>query len=212
LIQLESSNLTPLKYALESSDIKKPKEPIINYSRITGQENITSDSEKYIKILELSQDIQRILDWMEDYSTMILVGLFIYGIIMIGMYFVFAGRRSSNEKVQNHLPVEIFHHKTSQSEADDGNESESVPFLVIKENSQSSRIGPVKKLDYCIIPGFELQKSRNSIKNIEEFRKISDVSVFSHNHKAESLEVQTENINMKMSPNIEHSTKYKFSK
>lgn len=211
MIQLESSNLTPLKYALESSDIKKPKEPIINYSRITGQENITSDSEKYIKILELSQDIQRILDWMEDYSTMILIVLFIYGVIMIGMYFVFAGR-SSNEKVQYHPPVQIIHHETPQSEADEGNESESVPFPVIKENPQSSRIGPIKKLDNCIIPGFELQKSRNSIENIEEFRKISDVSVFSHNHKTESLEVQTENINMKMSPNIEHSTKFKFSK
>lgn len=204
---MEGNRMIPSKYALDGPDSKNAEEPIIKSSRIIGQESITEDSEEYMKILELSRDIQRILNWMEDYLTIILVGLLMYGVLMMGVYFVFTKKIQSVQLVEI-PPVQIIHHETEENEDNNSHKSDTIPVSLHK-NPLSTRLRPSDKLDTSI-PNLELDISRNSIEE-EDIRKISDVSVFTHNNMTGCLEVDNKSRNQKMSPDIDQITKFKFS-
>lgn len=82
VIQIETKHDVDPDKALDG-----PKNPIKEdppEEIITGPKNNTIDPHKYTKILELIYQSEEILNWIDEYSTIILVSLFSYTFMVLG--------------------------------------------------------------------------------------------------------------------------------
>ena len=213
---MESNNIIPVKYALDGpSGIKSPEEPIINKDIIIGSENTAEHTIKKMNIDNLEsvlKAVNTLIDLLDTNTSTLLWSIIGYCLCVPAIVY-FVNRRKKNipknyPPVQNIQQLHQIHNEPTHSEISQSHESEAI--RIYQKMPKSSRLHPLEKLDPNI-PSLDLDRSRKSDEQDEQQRKISDCSVFTHNHQTGLLEIDANTKTKAISPNIDNPREFKFS-
>lgn len=217
LMQMNSNEIITNRYALEGpSGITTPYEPIEEKQDSSENINITLqdfikmsekdvDYHKHMKVFELLKNTEKAIEWLQDHANLIgIIFISYFMIIVLVIYF----------KTYKRTPIVVMHHVPTESVNNDSvnnsHDSDSVP--INRNPPHSMKHGPTMKLQ-ADIPKFSLDKSEMSLNGLEEMpRKISNMTVFTHNYETGTLEVHDSLQKPKrLSPKIESTIEMNFS-